>query len=86
MEPRAGGENEAIYPLFISPTSNQAHRPHHGDVYSRTGHVQDTVTKELRKALWEEQHFVKIRKKIIELRTKRKDFLSKRSSQGHVTL
>lgn len=53
----------------------------------QTGHVQDTVTNGLRKASWEEQHFVKIRKKIIELRTKRKDFfLSKRSSQGHVTL
>lgn len=51
------------------------------------GHLQDTNMNELRKALWEEQHFVKIRKKIIiKLRTKRKDFLSRRSSQGHVTL
>ena len=48
--------------------------------------MQDTITNELRKALWEEQHFVKIRKKNIELRTKRKDSLSRRSSQGHVTL
>lgn len=40
--------------------------------------MQDTVTNGLRKASWEEQHFVKIRKKIIELRTKRKDFFEQK--------
>lgn len=92
MELQAGGENEASCSPSLPPPAKPTVLTMGFALWDRKDRGRSiengSILPELGKALQDGQHFVRIRKKIIGLRTKRKkkDFLSQMSSQGQVTL